>query len=357
MDNTLLTHRFLVAIVCFLVLTGSVLNSPVFAGNIHKTKKLFITLDNNEISVDYLLRDKNNTLYIPAEYLSFVLGSSYTYSKDDHVAFIDRINSEIIISTNFQFHKRNQIIFNDDVVDLPHQVYVLKNDTVLIPLQAIADLMNMPLKFRRASDDIRVSGRDQAGPAVKQPVSRKKLKPNDERLKQFGFYLGLSHLKPEVEGLNLDRSWSLFGAARVRIHDRYTLEFRYDTFKSAQTTMFLGEQAEVTVKLRGLTGYLLYCFPRDVEKERWAWEAGLGLGIHRVNIYHDSDTMYYNPWDSINTFEIKVSTEYLFTEYWSFGLDVRGIFGNERIAMPDINNSVNVDLDGVFIAMSQRYSF
>ena len=176
-------------------------------------------------------------------------------------------------------------------------------------------------------------------------------------LKQFGFYLGLSHLKPEIQVLNLERTWSLFSSVGVKFTETIALELRHDTYKSSQLTTFAGEQADINVKMKGITGYLLYYFPRDVEKEKWEFNVGFGLGQHKFDLFYDSDTINYHRWFKLDTFEVKVGAEYCFTENWRMGVELRGIFGDEMVSLSDLGETVNIGLDGFYAGFSQRYYF
>jgi len=184
-----------------------------------------------------------------------------------------------------------------------------------------------------------------------------KVKASDSNLKRFGFYFGLCHLKPEVQGLDLEKNWSIFGSAAVKLTESLALELRHDTYKSSQTTTFAGEQAAIDVKMKGFTGYLLYCLPRDEEKEKWEFDVGFGLGEHKFDFFYDSDTINHHRWFKLDTFEIKLGAEYCFTESYRMGIELRGIFGDEQIDLDDLGETVNVDLDGFYVGISQRYCF
>ena len=224
-----------------------------------------------------------------------------------------------------------------------------------------------PLKVRREEISPRVearsAGKSSAGAYTDrrhQPTRQRPsipFKPPYQQMKRAGFYVGLCHLRPEVDGLQLERTWSLFGSARVGVYRRLFLECRYDTYRSAQLTTFLGQLADVIIKTKGVTGYVVYYFPRHPEEDTWEFDVGLGRGVHKFDLFHNSITMNYHRWFKLDTYEIKLGAVYCFTDNWRMGMELRGIFGNERITLDGLGHTLNIDLDGVYVGVTQQFCF
>ena len=321
---------------------------PTFASEL---KYISITLGQYKISHNFLLADKNNVIYVPAKYLARAMGADYTFSEADKACLIKLNHLNVIIDTSFRIHSEYELFYNDFLVALQHPIRIEKDDVILLPLKSLATALRMPLEIKKISETWKQSVTESEQEAIRY------LTINNKNLKRFGFYAGLSSFTPGVTGLHLDRTWATFGAAWLRINDNCLVEFCYDTFTSTQEAMFLGEWSHIKFETQGLTGYFVYFFPQNMTNEKCNLSVGLGLGAHRFDIYKDSSSMYYHHWDSISTYELKLSTEFFYAENWSIALEIRGVKGRKRLALSQFGESFIIDLDGVFIAIGQRYCF
>ena len=363
----------------------------------HSTSNFAFYMGPYQLVVKELHRDDDNNLYISMKYLGFITGAKHYYNKkNNHIILMTPVMT-LCVDTRFKLHSEKQLIFNDMLIDLP-LVIKKTDDYCLLPLLAIADLLNYRVAFVLNGNKRYLTGltvqSQQPFPEMEtlakqkasvRPITQKRnqypenipengvsrkqtsfaidrksaLSTNstETKMKLLGFYMGLCHLKPDINGLNLDKTLSLFGSVKYRLLGRIALEFRYDKYQSSQLTIFPGEQADVTVKMRGLTGYLLYCFPRNMKNPKCEFDIGFGAGQYEIDFYHDSPTSNYYMRPKLATLEFKLGAEYIFTENWRTGFDIRGVFGNVHLNMFELGHSINIDLDGVYFGISQRYCF
>jgi len=378
---------------------------------------LSIFLENHRLVLKKLFRDKNNILYIPVEYFCSATAAMYHHNQDTGMVIIKKEPNDVTIDLTFWRHPDRHILYNGTTVNIGLPIKQTQ-DSVLLPLTVMANLFKLtvsyikdgrrivlpprsykpvrvvrkthqpPLKERReAASSPRAEARTVGTPAnrpvaakpadksstgvytdkrhqptrQRPPVPRQRpaipFKPAYHLMKRAGFYVGLCHLRPEVSGLQLERTWSLFGSARVGVYRRLFLECRYDTYRSAQLTTFLGQLADVIIKTKGVTGYVVYYFPRHPEEDKWEFDVGVGTGIHKFDLFHNSITMNYHRWFRLDTYEIKLGAIYCFTDNWRMGMELRGIFGNERIALDGLGHTLNVDLDGFYAGVTQQFCF
>lgn len=337
-----------------------------------------IHLGLSEIPIRDVLVDKYNNIYLSVRQFSQAVDAKYFHDKNAKLTTIKTPFHIISISTNFKLHTPTQLFFDEPIVDIGLPIMIV-GEEVFLPIGPVLGLLGIDWQIvesgRKPESDLRVEEKPprpkeeipvakEKSPRSKEEVPPEKVPVERERpvlpgtgLKRFGFYLGMSHLSPDVGNLKLKSLWSLFGVARLVVYKRIALELQYDTYESSQNANFLGEQAHVTVERKGLTGYLLYLFPKMRPGSRWVYEAGMGIGQHKFRLYHDSDTMNYHRWLTMDTFEIKFGAEYCFTDNWRMGFDVRGISGNEKVNFSEVGQVIDIDLDGFYAEISQRFCF
>lgn len=319
------------------------------------------------ISRQNMIRDPSGRPYVRADDFCRAIEAQYDLNRKRARAHLRKGQNLLRLDLRFEHHRSTQGVFNNQRVDLGLPI-IYRQDALWLPLDPVAGLFGLETGEKRSSKrEIEIDERLDEQPESDEYQVLNPTEGYSARFKHYiethetptarkpharwiGFQIGLVNLHPHIRDLSLDREWCFSGAILIRDSRRFAMELRYDDFSSDQRTPFLGEEADVSIKMKGYTASFLYYFPGN----KWRYYLGAGYGKKKVTVDYTSQTRSFSRRPEIGTWELKVGCDYFIRPWWSTSLEIRGIYGSELI---DDIGPIFVKLDGIYIGLHQTLHF
>ena len=270
-----------------------------------------------------IIRDPSGRPYVRADDFCRAIEARYDLNRKRARAHLRKGQNLLRLDLRFEHHRPTQGVFNNQLIDLGLPI-IYRQDALWLPLDPVAGLFGLETGEKRSRKLER-----QLDESVEEPSEDDEyqvLNPTEgysARFKRFiethetptarkphsrwiGFQIGLVNLHPHIRDLSLDREWCFSGAILIRDPPRFAMELRYDDFSSDQRTPFLGEEADVSIKMKGYTASFLYYFPGN----KWRYYLGAGYGKKKVTVDYASQTRTFSRRPEIGTWELKVGCDY-----------------------------------------------
>lgn len=320
---------------------------------------LSVSLDDKQIPIKVLFRDRNNNLYMKVSDYCKTLGFHYRVDRKTNILSIKKEQKVLCIDIRRGKKGATDIVLNDKRLNIKPSILVY-NDFILIPLKPVSSLLNIKMSIKKVP---------RKKSQKKVPYSKPKARPRKAKVKTenestysqksfptLALKTGFFHFKPEIEDLNYDKKSRLAHNIRLGINKNFAVELQYNSYKDQLTGTLQNQPATVSVETHNFTGFVIYTLPY----KKWNYSIGLGYGEQKFDLHFYSQALggSYNRWFRLGVAEWKLGLEYMITENHSLELVGRFIYStDEDVVLRALNDSIQVGYDDVYFGLNHILYF